>query len=147
MVLRMDFRSTSKCDKPCSYRCIKNKLESITVTLLNFSQHFTLHLFQCGLHVVAGWLTKSTTIRVVTSWLIFRFSCARFDVPTLGAPLTKRRGNAANVAQHTTRDAHVHRIKEKVRILLTFDSNVRPAVFFSCVLAFTSIFCFSYVSL
>ena len=30
---------------------------------------------------------------------------------------------------------------------LTFDSRVRSAVFFSWVLAFTSIFCFSYVSL
>lgn len=108
-----------------------------------FFQHSTFH--SCGLHVVAGWLKTSTTIRVVTSWLIIRFSYVRSDVLAHGAPLTKRHGIPPSVAngRGCTRTQN----KRKIRISLTFDCNVRSAVFFSCVLAFTSIFCFSYVSL
>ena len=74
------------------------------------------------------------------------------DFPTLSQmflPMVLRWQSGAVLPPSVANGRGCTRIQNKreIRISLTFDCNVRSAVFFSCVLAFTSIFCFSYVSL
>ena len=56
MVLRMDFRSTSKCDKPCSYRMYQKEVTEHYSNTSQFFQH-NFHISFISMRVAcSGWM-------------------------------------------------------------------------------------------